>query len=122
MRGERSPVAITRQRAAQLVVSDARGDRAAALSARRQGLRAGRTGAPPDPACGCWANAHLADAALATVRAALEPAAFAAAFAAGQHLSLDEARATLGDAAATATTATQDGGPSDNGSSVRPTR
>ena len=68
----------------------------------------------------------LADAALATVRAALEPAAFAAAFAAGQHLSLDEAvaeaRATLGDAAATATTATQDGGPSDNGSSVRPTR
>ena len=37
----------------------------------------------------------LADAALATVQAALEPAAFAEAFAAGQVMSLDEAFATL---------------------------
>ena len=37
----------------------------------------------------------LADAALATVREALDPAVFAEAFAAGQQLSLDEAFATL---------------------------
>ena len=37
----------------------------------------------------------LADAALATVQSALEPAAFAEAFAAGQRISLDRAFATL---------------------------
>ena len=37
----------------------------------------------------------LADAALATVQAALEPAVFAAAFAAGQQMSLAEAFASI---------------------------
>ena len=37
----------------------------------------------------------LADAALATVQAALEPAAFAEAFAAGQQMALAEAFATI---------------------------
>ena len=37
----------------------------------------------------------LADAALASVRGALDPAVFAEAFAAGQQLSLDEAFATI---------------------------
>ena len=38
----------------------------------------------------------LADGALATVQAALEPAAFAEAFAAGQQMTLEEAFADLG--------------------------
>lgn len=37
----------------------------------------------------------LADAALATVKAALEPSVFAEAFAAGQQMSLEEAFATI---------------------------